>query len=867
MGFGRRKTAAVAGAVLATVVSVYLISWELVSRGLRSMAIADATERAGGAQAMLQARLEAMDRVAAAWALRDDLRELADGAASRFDRYTLTRPVLEAHGIQYVAIVDEDGVAVWVGGYARGREELQRLPPGLQNYVGALPESHGQEMFGVLEDADGALLVAARQILCASGQAGGCGTIVLARRLDVELLGRFDANLKIAIIPAPDEVARVASVLPAALWDRQWAVPTDDGHLLGFAALHGVDGRIEHLVRAEIARGLPDQESEARRELIIIVLCLGLALGLMTRFIVQALVRREVARREDQRLFETLMNQSSDGMIICEVGTGRVFGINATLATLLGRRPGATADSLRDVLVGSERTIDSLVHGVQPEKADLSVVTHEGTHRILELSVSLVQGAGKDLSCITARDVTANREASARVEYLAYHDVVTGLPNRLFFQDQLMTALAQAQRSSESTAVLFIDLDEFKAVNDTYGHDVGDDLLREVAWRLRACTRAGDTVARQGGDEFLVLLARLDDPDEALEIARRISESVRQPAILRERQVMISASIGVSVAPFDGTDPLLLVRNADLAMYHAKEGGRNAVQVFTHALDNRLSDAMETKARLIRALERGELVLYYQPIIDSRSGLVDAVEALVRWRSPELGLVPPARFIPTAEECGLIVPIGEWVVLEACRQIRMWMRKGIPVPRVSINLSLRQIKTDGLIDVIAAALEETGIDPSLLELEITETTALDDPDLTLAFIKEARALGLSFALDDFGTGYSSLTSLRRFSFDRVKIDREFMKDIEDNAQERALVKGIIGLAHTLGIGVVAEGVETTAQLAILTDFGCDMLQGYGLSRPVPVEEVEILFASLPSIAQRSLEAMSSQTRSRLEIVR
>ncbi|GMV42874.1 MAG: GGDEF domain-containing protein [Myxococcales bacterium] len=599
-----------------------------------------------------------------------------------------------------------------------------------------------------------------------------------------------------------------------------------------------------------------------------VVLALGVALGLTTWAIVLAIVRRELAQREDRRLFETLLSQSSDGLLICEVGTGRVLGMNATLASLVGRAPGEGAnDSLRDVLSGPERLMDSLIRATQPEHADLSVVTPEGTHRVLELSVRRVDGVRHVLSCITARDVTAQREAAARVEYLAYHDVVTGLPNRLFFQDQLMTALAQAQRSGECTAVLFIDLDEFKAVNDTYGHDVGDDLLREVAWRLRSCVRGGDTVARQGGDEFLVLLARLDDPAEAVVIANRISEAVRQPAILRERQVQVSGSVGVSVAPHDGTDPLLLVRNADLAMYHSKESGRNQVKVFTQALDSRLSDAMETKSRLVRALDRGELILYYQPLIQAQSGLVEAVEALVRWRSPELGLVSPARFIPVAEECGLIVPIGEWVILEACRQVRLWTRKGIPVPRVSVNLSLRQIQSDSLIPAITAALEETGIDPSLLELEITESATMDDPQQTLRFIHAVRAMGLSVALDDYGTGYSSLSCLRRYPFDRVKLDPEFLKNIEDDQQERALVKGVIGLARTLGLEVVAEGVETTAQLAILTDLGCNLLQGYGLSRPVPVEDVEVLFASLPSLTRRSLEALSPQTRARLQVVR
>ncbi len=433
-------------------------------------------------------------------------------------------------------------------------------------------------------------------------------------------------------------------------------------------------------------------------------------------------------------------------------------------------------------------------------------------------------------------DISRLKETEARIRDLAYYDPLTGLPNRRLLEDRLHVELSHAARMRSRLAVMFVDLDRFKRINDSLGHEVGDRLLVEIARRLRASLREDDTVARMGGDEFLVVLSNLAGPDDAAITARRIVGALRRPVLIDGRELVVTTSIGISVYPDDTQDGATLIKNADIAMYRAKDEGRNSFQLYEPAMNARSLEHLALETALHGALPRDELRLHYQPLVAVEGGDVVAVEALLRWRHPELGLVSPADFIPLAEETGLIVPIGEWVLRSACARHRAWREAGRGELRMMVNISVRQFRDEGFVAMVARVLEETAMPPAGLTLELTESMLMDDVDQSIARLEQLRALGVALALDDFGTGYSSLAYLKRFPIDELKIDRLFIGGIDHNARDAALVAAIISLGHSLGLRVVAEGVETPAQLEVLRAQGCDIAQGFLLARPRPWDE-------------------------------
>jgi diguanylate cyclase (GGDEF)-like protein/PAS domain S-box-containing protein len=424
-------------------------------------------------------------------------------------------------------------------------------------------------------------------------------------------------------------------------------------------------------------------------------------------------------------------------------------------------------------------------------------------------------------------DVTERRRAEHQIQHLAYHDALTGLPNRQLFVDRLETALAHAERHGEHLAVLFIDIDHFKVINDSLGHTAGDRVLREVARRLRATLRAEDTVARLGGDEFTALVVDVGDPDALLRLAQKLGRVVKQPFDVEGRELTVSASIGVGLYPHDGADAEQMLRSADLAMYRAKELGRDSTQFYTAAMSARVLAHLDIEGRLRRALAAGELHLVYQPIVRLASGATEAYEALLRWNDPQRGEIAPAEFIGIAETSGLVADIGRYVVAAACAAIV----KRSDSARVTINLSAREFYDHGLVETVVHALQAAGLAAARLEVEITETVASQDPERTDATLRELRALGVRVLMDDFGTGHSSLSNLRRLPLDAVKIDRSFVAGLPGERRARGIVSAVIAMAHELGLEVVAEGVETEEQLAFLHEQRCDLAQGYLLGYP------------------------------------
>lgn len=451
-------------------------------------------------------------------------------------------------------------------------------------------------------------------------------------------------------------------------------------------------------------------------------------------------------------------------------------------------------------------------------------------------------------------DITEQRRAEETIRNLAYFDGLTGLPNRVLMRELLGRALAAAERHQRSLAVLFVDLDQFKRINDTLGHDMGDLLLQEVAKRLVSCIRRSDVIfsegevslvgkeeaiSRLGGDEFVLILSEISSSEDAANVARRISAALAQPIRLGHDEVVITASIGISVYPYDATSAETLLKHADAAMYHAKEQGRNSYRFFTEALNERTARRFTIESNLRRALERGEFVLFYQPRIDIRARRVVGMEALLRWRRPQEGLVLPGEFIPVAEENGLIVPIGDWVLQEACRQAAAWRNSGLTPLTISINMSAGQFKRGRLVERICSALQDTGLLPEFLELELTESMLIDDSDLSTALLSKFKEIGVKISVDDFGTGYSSLSYLKRFALTALKVDRSLVRDLATDANDSAIVSAAVALAHSLRLRVVAEGVEHEVQAGILRAQGCDEAQGYLYSPPVDAEGFEL----------------------------
>jgi diguanylate cyclase (GGDEF)-like protein len=441
------------------------------------------------------------------------------------------------------------------------------------------------------------------------------------------------------------------------------------------------------------------------------------------------------------------------------------------------------------------------------------------------------------------------RKSKREIHHLAFYDALTNLPNRRLFGDRLQQAVQAAHRNNHLMGILFIDIDNFKRINDSFGHSVGDRLLRTVASQLVSCLRRVDSighevyeeqisVSRLGGDEFTVLLTHLEKAEDAARVAKRIIEAISVPFLLGDEEVVVTPSIGISVFPYDGDGAEDLIKNADTAMFHAKEKGKNNYQFYTNSMSATAFERLSMEGALRKALGNSELLLHYQPKVDMETGRVTGMEALIRWNHPEMGLIPPSEFIPLAEETGLIVPIGEWVLRTVCSQVRNWRDTGSEMLPVAVNLSACQLRQTMLRQVVGRILDESGIGPEWLELELTESVIMDDIQTSSTVLRDLKKMGVRISMDDFGTGYSSLSLLKRLPLDTLKIDRSFVRDITTDSDDAAIVDAIILLAHSLRLRVIAEGVETREQLDFLRSRGCDEVQGYLYSRPMPVAEIE-----------------------------
>ncbi|WP_394780786.1 EAL domain-containing protein [Undibacterium sp.] len=550
--------------------------------------------------------------------------------------------------------------------------------------------------------------------------------------------------------------------------------------------------------------------------------------------------------RASEDKFRGIFNQAAIGLAHLTL-EGRWFQTNKKFSEIVGYSPLEIQNmSFQELthpgdLQADEEMVRGLIAGQYPNYTKEKRYIHKDGHAVwVNITVSLVYDRnGKPAYAVSAiEDITNRKKIEWDLLHLANHDSLTGLPNRLLIQDRLSQAIVHAHRKGAQAGIILIDIDRFKNINDSLGHGIGDLIIVEIGRRLSFIMKGDNAVGRLGGDEFVVMLSEISSGDMLASTAQHILDALSQPMAIYEHEFFLTGSLGLSVYPKDGADSQTLLKNADTAMYRAKDAGGNNMQFYAHEMNARALARFTTEGGLRRSLERDEFVLHYQPQIDVLSGKVVGMEALLRWQPQGKPAVAPADFIPIAEETGLIVPIGEWVLRAACRQNRLWQEQGFAPLRVAVNLSARQFKQKNIVALVSKVLEETGCLPEWLELEITESVVMEDPQSATDTLQELSDMGVHLSIDDFGTGYSSLSYLKRFPIDTLKIDQSFVRDISTDADDAAIARAVIALAHSMRLEVVAEGVETIEQLDYLRAQGCDLMQGYYFSRPLPPEDME-----------------------------
>jgi diguanylate cyclase (GGDEF)-like protein/PAS domain S-box-containing protein len=597
------------------------------------------------------------------------------------------------------------------------------------------------------------------------------------------------------------------------------------------------------------------------------------SLGRSLRYAIERKIMEEALFAEKERALVTL--NSIGEAVVCTDMLGNITFLNLVAEKMTGwSLPEAAGRPMTEVF----RTWDASSTEPKETTVELAILQIRAVH--LPPSCILIRRDGLEIpiedsiapihdrqgnaigAVIVFRDVSVAQAMARQITHSAEHDFLTGLPNRMLLNDRIGQAIASAKRRKKQVAVLFLDLDGFKHINDSLGHPIGDKLLQSIAKRLTAAVRGADTVSRQGGDEFVVLLADLSQADDAVIMAARMLRTVAEPHSVDLHDLHVTTSIGVSVYPDDGLDAETLIKNADTAMYQAKENGRQSYQFFKPAMNARAVERQSIEESLRRALDRQEFAIHYQPKICMRTGVITGAEALIRWTHPVRGAISPAQFIPVAEDCGLIVPIGRWVLRQACEQGREWRKAGLPATTMAVNVSAMEFQDDGFLAALTLILRESGLDPRALELELTESALMKRVESTAAILHTLKDSGVQVAVDDFGTGYSSLSYLRKFPIDSLKIDQSFVRQIGTAANDAAIVTAVISMARSLKLRVVAEGVETMKELEFLKAHECDEAQGYLFSRPVSAPQfAALLRAGLPIAVRTAVCGINSESES------
>jgi|GEM_PF-3200305 len=703
---------------------------------------------------------------------------------------------------------------------------------------------------GIIVTEEGMLLVASSGIASLRQGGAGRGIIVMGRPLGPEVIDRLVRQTSVTFQLWPATGTGLPATEKAALAelasDRSVYVDQSEPRLLKvYATLPDILGQPPLLIRADVPRNITARGAAALSIARNSLLAAGVMAMIPLLILVFRLVVSEEALRVSEERHRTVLEASPDPVVVCDP-EGRATYINPAFTQVFGWTPAECLGQDMDFLPGGDRGDDqtaldrirngqtvSGIEGLRPTRDE----------RLIDVSLSAAAFFDAEARLkgyvVTLQDITERKRAEAQLKQIAYHDPLTGLPNRKSFYERLENRLVQSRRRPTNRwALLFLDLDRFKDVNDTLGHDVGDLLLKAVASRIQGCLRESDIIFRLGGDEFTIMATNLTRSLDAATVAQRILEATAQPFQILEHEIHVTGSIGISVHPEDGEEVEVLVKNADMAMYVAKED-RNSYLFFTEEMNHQALERMKLESNLRQAALENQLELYYQPLVNSQHWIV-GTEALLRWRHPELGFVMPDQFIPLAEETGVIVPIGVWVLRTACRQVKKWLDQGCEDFYVAVNLSARQFRQPDLVETVESILEETSLPPECLQLELTETCVMTDPEEAVAKMKTLHQKGIRFSIDDFGTGYSSLSYLKRFPVDTLKIDRSFIREAVSNLEDQEIIRTIISMARNLSMEPLAEGVESQEQRDFLSSQGCEMMQGYFIGAPMAEAEFEHL---------------------------
>ncbi len=829
----RAKTIAIVGiAFLVLLGGLFTLSQTLLMNSYTKLEKQNATVDVQRVLNALSYDVTKLSSTLADWSSWDDTYDYVQGDNDDFIGDNMMDGTFIALELNIMVIVDFSGKVV----YAKNVDlidEAEIALPGdllsehLQDQKILISHSELESsVAGIIILRSGPMIVASRPILTGLDEGPIAGTMIMGSFLDSERINRLadQTQLSFDIYNYGDfqSTAENGQELSSLLRTEKIVVKTENLKTVnGYALLSDIYGDPALVLSVNIARDIFRQGRSTIIYFIVSLLFGFIILGALTLLFLE------------KSILSRLFRLNTD---VGEIGS----------STNLALRVSTGGNDELSSLAGS---INSMLESLEYSQArrnlaedKLRKVNDELESRVKDRT-SQIEKSNEALQA----EIIERKRAEERLVELATHDPQTDLPNRTFFIEQYTQALARADRSNRFVALMFLDLDRFKNVNDSLGHNIGDILLKQTADRLKSCLRSMDTVSRWGGDEFTFILEGISRTRDVALLAQKLIDVIKEPFNLNGHEVFITASIGVTMYPTDGKQIDSLIKNADVAMYRAKERGRNNYQFYTADMHAATLERIAVENNLRRALEREEFLLHYQPQADLDTGDMVGVEALVRWQSGELGLVSPAQFIPMAEETGLIVPIGEWILERACVQNRLWQQTGLPPHRVSVNLSAQQFLHGDIISAVNSALKASGLEPKFLELELTEGILIEDTKVTVEKLAELRAMGLSVSVDDFGTGYSSLNYLKRFPLNALKIDGSFVRDISVDSNSDAIVETIIAMARTLGLKVIAEGVETSEQLSFLLGKGCHEIQGYLFSPPMPAEDIGRFVQNSPKL--------------------
>jgi diguanylate cyclase (GGDEF)-like protein/PAS domain S-box-containing protein len=713
--------------------------------------------------------------------------------------------------------------------------------------------SNDSVMSGVLLLPEGPLLIVSRPVLTSSYKGPIHGSLIMGRFLGTGEVRRLadisHLDLSVFSVNAPLQPREAGDIRAMLSATKPVLVRAGTSETItGYGLIHDIYGKPALIAKINMPRRIYAKGAEAIQYFLYWFLGFSLIFSLTGYILYAKLVASRRARKDTEKRYHSIISQASDIILLVDIDSKRILEANLAFQKLLGYSSAEAMQlSLYDIMEDDRTRIDRHVNRILSEKScflgEHVFTGQNGIRAEVDLTANLVSYGDHQVICMVIRDISETKRFQGELMHMAHHDALTGLPNRTLFFDRLRQALYKKERSGKMLAVVYLDLDQFKFINDTLGHHTGDLLLKDVANRLQGVIRKADTVSRLGGDEFTIIIDDIATHADLVLVAGKILHVFATPFSLEKHEIFVTASIGVTIYPNDGDTAEKLMKNADTAMYHAKERGRNNYQFFSEEMNIRVSERLLMETGLRNALTRNEFLLHYQPRVNTASGRIVGVEALIRWQHPERGIISPDAFIPLAEETGLIVPIGEWVLRTACSQTRAWRDAGLKSMKVSVNISFRQFTHDNLPATIRGILQETGLEPSCLELEITESLIMIDPERAIILLNELKEMGISIAIDDFGTGYSSLSHLKRLPADILKVDKSFIRGICENKSDETLIATIINMGHNLGLSLVAEGVESEDQLLFLQNSNCQEVQGYYFSKPLSAESLQTLMGN------------------------